>query len=64
MAQKRQFALLGTGFIGQVHAKNLAAHPDSELVMVADQDSARADEIATRYGAGWAACWTLSTAMR
>lgn len=51
MAHKRQFALLGTGFIGQVHAKNLAAHPDIELVMVADQDPTRADEIATRHKA-------------
>ncbi|MBK0030832.1 Gfo/Idh/MocA family oxidoreductase [Erwinia sp. S43] len=51
MVQKRKFALLGTGFIGQVHAKNLAAHPDIELVMVADQDRSRADDIASRYGA-------------
>lgn len=51
MVQKRKFALLGTGFIGQVHAHNLAAHPDVELVMVADRDRARADAIATRYGA-------------
>lgn len=51
MVQKRKFALLGTGFIGQVHAKNLAAHPGIELVMVADQDRSRADEIASRYGA-------------
>lgn len=51
MVQKRKFALLGTGFIGQVHAKNLASHPDIELVMVADQDRDRADAMATRYGA-------------
>lgn len=51
MVQKRQFALLGSGFIGQVHAQNLAAHPDIDLVMVADQDSSRAQAIATRYGA-------------
>lgn len=51
MVQKRKFALLGTGFIGQVHAKNLAAHPDIELVMVADQDRSRAEEVAGRYGA-------------
>ena len=50
MAQKRKFALLGTGFIGQVHAKNLASHPDIELVMVADWDAARAAEVASLYG--------------
>jgi len=51
MVQKRKFALLGTGFIGQVHARNLAVHPDIELVMVADQDRSRADDVASRYGA-------------
>ncbi|KOC91897.1 Gfo/Idh/MocA family oxidoreductase [Winslowiella iniecta] len=51
MAAKQRFALLGSGFIGQVHAQNLAMHPDTELVMVADSDPSRAAAVAQRYGA-------------
>lgn len=51
MAAKQRFALLGSGFIGQVHAENLAAHPQVELALVADPDQARAQAVADRYGA-------------
>ncbi|MBP2171054.1 myo-inositol 2-dehydrogenase/D-chiro-inositol 1-dehydrogenase [Erwinia toletana] len=51
MAAKQRFALLGSGFIGQVHAQNLAAHPQVELALVADPDAARAQAVAGRYGA-------------
>lgn len=50
MASKQRFALLGSGFIGQVHAQNLAAHPDIEWLMVADIHRASAEAVAGRYG--------------
>lgn len=46
-----RFALLGSGFIGQVHAANLAAHPGAQLALVCDLDDARAEALAQRYGA-------------
>ncbi|MFL6064396.1 MAG: Gfo/Idh/MocA family oxidoreductase [Friedmanniella sp.] len=46
-----RFALLGAGFIGSVHAKNLARHPDVDLAVVVDVDATRADQLAQRYGA-------------
>nr|WP_296780630.1 inositol 2-dehydrogenase [Rhodococcus sp. (in: high G+C Gram-positive bacteria)] len=41
---KLRLALFGSGRIGQVHARNIADHPDLELVMIADPfiDGARA----------------------
>lgn len=47
---KVKFALVGCGFIGQVHAANLAAHPETALTLVADLDPARAQGLAQRYG--------------
>jgi len=47
----QRFALLGAGFIGSVHAANLAAHPDVDLRVVYDVDGGRAEALATRYGA-------------
>ncbi|MEQ4532573.1 MAG: Gfo/Idh/MocA family oxidoreductase [Mixta sp.] len=47
---KVKFALVGCGFIGQVHAANLAAHPETALTLVADLDPARAQALAQRYG--------------
>ncbi len=44
-------ALLGAGFIGAVHAQNLAAHPGVELAVVLDVDQARADTLARTFGA-------------
>lgn len=46
-----RFALIGAGFMGSVHAANLAAHPDVEFVLVQDPDLDRATGVATRYGA-------------
>lgn len=49
MTLKKRFALIGCGFIGQVHAANLAAHPGIELAMVADVDRDRANAIAKEF---------------
>ncbi|MBA7845920.1 Gfo/Idh/MocA family oxidoreductase [Klebsiella sp. RHBSTW-00484] len=46
-----RFALLGSGFIGQVHAASLARHEHTVLTMVADADPDRAKALASRYGA-------------
>ena len=46
-----RFALLGSGFIGQVHAASLARHERTLLAMVADADPERAKALASRYGA-------------
>lgn len=51
MQTLQRFALIGSGFIGQVHAANLAAHPGIELALVCDIDSSRAEAVAQRYGA-------------
>ena len=48
-----RFALIGAGFIGSVHAANLAAHPDVDLVMIADPNVERVRGLADRYGARW-----------
>lgn len=47
---KVKFALVGCGFIGQVHAANLMAHPETALTLVADIDAARAQQLAQCYG--------------
>lgn len=47
---KVKFALVGCGFIGQVHAANLMAHPETALTLAADIDAARAQQLAQRYG--------------
>ncbi|WP_110649058.1 Gfo/Idh/MocA family oxidoreductase [Salinicola peritrichatus] len=47
----RSFALLGAGFIGNVHAPNLFDHPRVDFTLVADTDSQRARDVAERYGA-------------
>lgn len=46
----QRFALLGAGFIGAVHAENLAAHPLIDLARVYDVDPARARSLASRFG--------------
>jgi myo-inositol 2-dehydrogenase/D-chiro-inositol 1-dehydrogenase len=46
-----RFALIGAGFIGSVHARNLAAHPGVDFALVYDLDPTRAAAIAERYGA-------------
>lgn len=45
----QSIALLGAGFIGHVHAANLAAHPDVDLVGIYDVDASRAAELAARH---------------
>ena len=47
----RRFALIGAGFIGGVHANNLAAHPDVDFALVYDVDETRAKSVADRYNA-------------
>ena len=47
---KVKFALIGCGFIGQVHAANLVAHPETTLALVADSDADRAQQLAQRHG--------------
>lgn len=51
MRTPQRFALIGSGFIGQVHAANLAAHPGVELALVCDIDVSRAEAVAQRFGA-------------
>lgn len=47
----QRVALIGSGFIGQVHAASLAAHPGAQLALVCDIDASRAEALARRYGA-------------
>ena len=47
----QRFALVGAGFIGTEHARNLAAHPDVDLAVVYDVDITRAGALAARHGA-------------
>jgi myo-inositol 2-dehydrogenase / D-chiro-inositol 1-dehydrogenase len=47
----QRFALLGAGFIGSVHAKNLAENPRVHFAKVYDVSAERATAIATKYGA-------------
>ena len=46
-----RFALIGAGFIGRAHARNLAAHPDVDFALVHDIDPTRAADVAARHGA-------------
>lgn len=46
-----RFALIGAGFIGTLHARNLARHPEVDFALVADSDPARAETLAAEYGA-------------
>src|SRR3954466_12434632 len=51
----QRFALIGAGFIGSVHAANLAANPDVEFTYVYDVDQTRAKALADAHGAQAAA---------
>jgi myo-inositol 2-dehydrogenase/D-chiro-inositol 1-dehydrogenase len=44
-------AVIGTGFIGSVHAKNIARHPGVQLVAVSDKNIESAKNIAAATGA-------------
>ncbi|PTB22150.1 inositol 2-dehydrogenase [Trinickia symbiotica] len=46
-----KIALLGAGRIGQVHARSIAAHRDSQLVAVADIVAGAASKLAAEYDA-------------
>src|SRR5579875_307796 len=46
-----KFALFGAGFIGKVHASNIAANSRSTLQYVYDVDTHTAEQVAGRYGA-------------
>ena len=47
----RRFALIGAGFIGGVHAANLAAHPEVDFALVYDLHEERAKSVADQYNA-------------
>src|SRR5260221_10165195 len=44
-------AVIGPGFIGSVHAKNIARHPGAELVAVSDANIEMANKVALATGA-------------
>jgi myo-inositol 2-dehydrogenase/D-chiro-inositol 1-dehydrogenase len=46
-----KFALFGAGFIGTVHANNIAAHPRATLQYVYDVNGVAAEQLAPRLGA-------------
>jgi myo-inositol 2-dehydrogenase/D-chiro-inositol 1-dehydrogenase len=46
-----RFALFGAGFIGSVHANNIAAHSRATLQYVYDVSTAAAEQVASRCGA-------------
>jgi myo-inositol 2-dehydrogenase/D-chiro-inositol 1-dehydrogenase len=46
-----KIAVIGTGFIGAVHARNIARHPDTELVAVNDANLESATRISAITGA-------------
>jgi myo-inositol 2-dehydrogenase / D-chiro-inositol 1-dehydrogenase len=45
-----RFGLIGTGRIGQVHAANIAANPETELTWICDPFVEGANALAARYG--------------
>ncbi|MFJ2620392.1 Gfo/Idh/MocA family oxidoreductase [Glutamicibacter sp. NPDC087344] len=47
----QRFALIGAGFIGSVHARNLAENPDVDFALVYDVDQERAQTLAQTHGA-------------
>src|SRR3989441_5756355 len=46
-----KFALFGAGFIGRVHANNIAAHPRATLQYVYAINTGAAEQVASRLGA-------------
>jgi len=44
-------AVVGVGYLGHFHAEKYAAHPDVDLVAVADVDAVRAEAVAHEVGA-------------
>ena len=46
-----EFCLVGGGFIGPLHAANIAAHSAARLAWVVDLDATVAENLAAKYGA-------------
>jgi predicted dehydrogenase len=46
-SQPLRCGVIGTGYLGALHASKYAAHPDCELVAVYDVDAGRAQEVAS-----------------
>ncbi|MDQ4138196.1 MAG: inositol 2-dehydrogenase [Actinomycetota bacterium] len=46
-----RISLIGAGRIGRIHARNIAAHPDAELTLIADPVPRAAESIAAPLGA-------------
>ncbi|MBM3573032.1 MAG: inositol 2-dehydrogenase [Alphaproteobacteria bacterium] len=46
-----QFCLIGAGFIGPVHAANIAAHPHARLRWVVDLNRTAGERVAAQHGA-------------
>src|SRR6185369_3618846 len=46
-----EFCLVGAGFIGPVHAANIAAHPQARLRYIVDLNLEAAERMAAKFGA-------------
>ena len=46
-----RFALFGAGRAGRIHARNIARHPQAELVCIFDVDRPAAEQVAGEHGA-------------
>ena len=46
-----QFCLVGAGFIGPLHADNVAKNPDARLAWVVDLNAAAGKALADKHGA-------------
>jgi predicted dehydrogenase len=51
VSRKTAFALIGAGTFGERHAQAYSRHPNVDFACVCDLNSARASEIAAKYGA-------------
>ncbi len=49
MSEKTKVGVIGVGYLGQIHAKIYSEMDNVELVMLADTDRDRVDELAHRY---------------
>ncbi len=54
-ANKIKVGLIGAGFIGALHAKNLSRHPGIELAYVAEPNSDLGGKVAAEVGSKWIA---------
>jgi len=51
MAEQIRTAVVGTGYFGRFHANHYSRNPRAQLVAVVDSDAARANAVATEFGA-------------